>query len=112
MTDNDPTDPFADRLSQARDLRKVSQSELARKTSIQASSLSHFEAGTRKPNFDNLLRLANALEVSTDFLLGRVEEPNMAIDRLHADAQKLSEKDRQLAEAFIKMLGDRADGAK
>ncbi len=109
MNDIEEPDPFSDRLSQARELRRISQTELARKTKIQPSSLSHFEAGTRKPSFENLRRIANALEVSTDYLLGRVVEPDMPSDRLHLDAQKLGNKDRELAEAFIKMLGERAE---
>ena len=40
----------------------------------QASAISHFETGTRKPSFDNLRRLADALDVTTDYLLGRVKD--------------------------------------
>ena len=43
-----------------------------------ASSIAHFETGTRKPSFDSLRRLANALEMTTDYLLGRVDEPDLA----------------------------------
>ena len=90
-------------------MRKISQTELAKKANIPASSVSHFEAGTRKPSFDNLRRIANVLAVSTDFLLGRVDAPELAAegDRLHRDAQRLSDQDRELARAFIEMLGNR-----
>lgn len=103
-------DPFPARLVQARELRKLNQTDLAKKAGIPASSISHFEAGTRKPSFDNLRRLANVLAVSTDFLLGRVEKPELAAeaDRLHRDAQRLNDQDRDLAQAFIQLLGNRA----
>ena len=106
--DND--DPFPCRLIKARELRGISQIDLSKKAMIPASSVSHFEAGTRKPSFDNLRRIANALAVSTDFLLGRVNSPDLAAegDRLHRDAQKLNDQDRELAQAFIDMLGKRA----
>lgn len=35
--------------------------------------ISHFETGTRRPSFDNLVRLVNALDVSADYLLGRTD---------------------------------------
>ncbi len=38
-------------------------------------SVSHFETGHRFPNAESLRRLADALGVSTDYLLGRVKEP-------------------------------------
>lgn len=103
-------DPFPGRLVQARELRKLSQTELAKKTGIPPSSISHFEAGMRKPSFDNLRRIATELAVSTDFLLGRVDKPELAAeaDRLHRDAQRLNDQDRNLAQAFIEMLGNRA----
>lgn len=103
-------DPFPVRLAQARELRRLSQADLAKKVGIPASSVSHFEAGTRKPSFDNLRRIANVLEVSTDYLLGRVASPELAAeaDRLHRDAQRLNDQDRELAQAFIEMLGKRA----
>ncbi len=49
----------------------ISQGELARRTRLQASAISHFETGQRKPSIDNLVRIAKALDVSTDYLLGR-----------------------------------------
>lgn len=107
---NEAEDPFPSRLLKARELRKISQTELAKKANIPASSISHFEGGTRKPSFDNLRRIANVLAVSTDYLLGRVEAPDLAAegDRLHRDAQRLNDQDRELAQAFITMLGSRA----
>lgn len=110
MPKNDHDDPFPARLVQARELRRLHQTDLAKKAGIPASSVSHFEAGTRKPSFDNLRRIANVLAVSTDFLLGRVDNPELAAegDRLHRDAQRLNDQDRDLAQAFIEMLGNRA----
>lgn len=103
-------DLFPTRLVQARELRGFSQVDLAKRAGIPASSISHFESGTRKPSFDNLRRIANVLAVSTDFLLGRVANPELAAeaDLLHRDAQRLNDSDRELAQAFIKMLGNRS----
>jgi transcriptional regulator with XRE-family HTH domain len=69
-----PSPAFQDRLRFAREARKLTQAELAEKSGLQPSAVSHFETGGRSPSFDNLKRLADALDVSTDYLLGRVDE--------------------------------------
>ena len=65
---------FPDRLRAARQLRAFSQSELADKAGLQPSAVSHFETGRRAPSFDNLKALSDALQVTTDYLLGRVDK--------------------------------------
>lgn len=110
MTDErTPSDLFQERLRAARELRKWSQCELAEKASMPSSSIAHFESGSRKPSFDTLRRLANALDVTADYLLGRVEDPALAqaADPLFRDVSKLTGNDRELAKDFLKMLAER-----
>jgi len=105
------TEIFQNRLKAARELRQFSQNELANRTGLQPSAVSHFETGARKPSFDNLRRLADALEVSIDYLLGRVEKPTgvgSATDRMHRHLDQLSDADRQLAENLLKQLAERS----
>jgi len=99
-------DVFPERLKSARDMRKLTQAELGTKASLPSTSIAHFEAGSRKPSFFNLRKLAETLEVTTDYLLGRVSEPSMAEagDVLYRDIGKLSEHNRQIAKNFLKML--------
>lgn len=66
---------FRERFREWRLKRGVSQEELARKAHVPTASVSHFERGIRFPNAETLRRLADALGVSADYLLGRVEEP-------------------------------------
>lgn len=104
-----PSDQFQERLKAARDLRKWSQVDLASRAGMPPSSIAHFESGSRKPSFDTLRRLANALQVTTDFLLGRVDDPERgeAGDPLFRDVGKLTGGDRELAQDFLKMLAER-----
>ncbi|MBF9052312.1 helix-turn-helix domain-containing protein [Roseobacter sp. HKCCD9010] len=104
-----PSEIFQTRLRAARDLREWSQSELADQAGMPPSSIAHFEAGSRKPSFDTLRRLANALEVTTDYLLGRADDPALAQsgDPLYRDVSKLSARDRELAKDFLQMLAQR-----
>ena len=105
-----PSEIFKERLRAARELREMKQSELAARAKLPPSSIAHFEAGSRKPSFDNLKRLANALEVTTDYLLGRVNEPGLAEagDPLYRDIGKLTDRDREIAKEFLEMLAKKA----
>lgn len=107
MTEEEkPSEIFKSRLRAARDLRQINQTELALKAKLPPSSIAHFESGSRKPSFDNLKRLASALDVSSDYLLGRVDDPAVAqsSDTLYRDVALLSAEDREMAEKFIRML--------
>jgi transcriptional regulator with XRE-family HTH domain len=102
-----PSAIFPDRLKAARVLRGLNQEELAERSGLQDSAISHFETGGRKPSFDNLKRLADALGVSTDYLLGRTNDPEghaVPSDPLYRDMQRLNKKNRDLASQIIRSL--------
>ena len=102
-----PTEIFKERLRTAREFRQLSQGELAKRAGLQASAVSHFETGTRKPSFDNLKRLADALRVTTDYLLGRTEDMEgsaVSADQLH--------RHQEMADDFIQMLASKAKDKK
>lgn len=105
-----PSEVFRTRLRTAREkLRGLSQSALAEKTGLPPSSIAHFEAGSRKPSFDNLRRLADALEVTTDYLIGRVDDPavSQAADPLFRHVSRLNDENRNIAKDFVEMLAKR-----
>lgn len=107
--ENDNRKLFAERLRHAREtLRGLTQSQLAEKTGLPATSISHFEnpEGTRKPSFDNLRRLANALDVTTDYLIGLSNDHvGLTVDNaLFRDVQNLTDQDKAFAQDLIKKL--------
>lgn len=104
-----PNEIFPDRLRAAREHRKLSQAELATRSGLQSSAVSHFETGSRRPSFDNLRRLADALHVSTDYLLGRADsmEGSASADVFFRDFEKLSASDRDFATEMIAKLAAR-----
>jgi len=57
------------RISAQRKLCRMSREELARQAEISLSFLGHVERGTRKASLETLIAIANALNISTDFLL-------------------------------------------
>lgn len=61
---------FGAQLKKVRLDLRISQLELARRTELKVSAISHFETGRRLPSFQNIRKLVMALQVSTDSLLG------------------------------------------
>lgn len=102
---------FADRLKAARELRRLTQDGLASKMGLHPSQIGHYEAGTRKPSYDNLKAFCRALRVNSDYLLGLNETPFDAlrggafvVDPIYTLAQKLSDENRQTVEDFLHIL--------
>ena len=96
MAESSAPKDFASRLRKTRETRELSQSELAREAGMQPSAIAHFEAGRRKPSFDNVRALAKALKVSADYLLVA-----QAATTAFRDEDKLSAKDRLFIQNII-----------
>ena len=58
------------RIRELREQKGLSQVQLAELSHVHRVSISMYETGRKKPNIDSLKRLAKALDVSTDDLLG------------------------------------------
>jgi transcriptional regulator with XRE-family HTH domain len=102
---------FAERLRTARELRKLSQSELAEKTDLQPSAISHFETGRRSPSFQNLKVLSDALKVTTDYLIGRTTDLNLSNAfsiKLLRHADKMSDEDLKTLTSMAEMMANKA----
>jgi transcriptional regulator with XRE-family HTH domain len=88
-------DAFRSNLLAFRKLRSLTQSQLGGRAGIAAASVSHFETGQRVPSLESLVKLADALGVSVDALLGRVPvEASAQLDPIflrasRADSQTL-----------------------
>lgn len=103
---------FAQRLIKSRQIRGLKQADLARSAGIPPSAISHFEAGERKPSFETLRRLAEALGVTIDFLLGRIDQTQGLADAdpLYRGFQEMNDEDRKLTRDFMEMLKNRHSG--
>lgn len=65
---------FSERLKKAMDEQKVTQSDLASKTGLGKSSISQYLSGKNTPSALRMSMIANALDVSVDWLNGSVDE--------------------------------------
>lgn len=60
---------FAQRLRKLRKNRNLSQTELGQRAGLHYTHIGRFERGTSRPSGDTLKRLADALGVTSDYLL-------------------------------------------
>ena len=72
--DAPPDGLWGGRLAAARAARGWTQTELAYHAGINAAEVSRYETGSRQPLASVLARLARALEVPSDYLLGLTDE--------------------------------------
>jgi transcriptional regulator with XRE-family HTH domain len=109
MATEEAADVFQARLKEAREARGLNQQQLAEAAKLPPSSISHFESGSRKPSFDNLRRLAAALDVTTDYLLGRVDTRGSVgtAEKIYRHLSNMSKSDLELADNFLEMLARR-----
>lgn len=63
-----------ERVKEISDLRKISLQALAEKSNMGINSIYGWK--TKKPSIEKISAVADVLHVSTDYLLGRTDEPN------------------------------------
>jgi len=83
-------DGFAERLRTLRKQKNLSQTELGNLAKIHYTHIGRFERGAAHPGSDTLRRLADALGISSDYLL----------DGATQDAAKAKFEDRELLKQF------------
>ena len=91
---------FGDRLRQLRKDRKLTQQQLADLIGVKNSVISFYEVGERIPSPDILRKLALALHVTADYLLG-IERTAIL------DATGLDEQDRLVVQMMIGRLREK-----
>ena len=109
------SDEVISRIKERRRELKMTQTELAKAANLTPAAISQFESGTRKPSFNTLSSLSDALKVTTDFLLGKKErgyEDLMADPRLNVmfrGMMDFTEKDKEILYEHYKFLKHQAD---
>lgn len=67
---------FTEKLKTCRKKAKETQKQIAEKLEISERSYQHYELGTREPNIEMLIKIANIFNVSIDYLVGRTNNPD------------------------------------
>ena len=67
---------FKDRFVQILQEKKISSYKLTKDTGISNGLISDWKKGKRTPASENLIKLADYLDLSVDYLLGRTDNPD------------------------------------
>lgn len=97
-----PTSPhsLSERLTEVRELARLSQTALAQRLGLSASLISHWEAGTRVPSQAQLIGLARSLGVTLDYLLNADVTPRFQFrGKAKLKAEEQQQVDRVLKDA-------------
>jgi transcriptional regulator with XRE-family HTH domain len=103
---------FENRLSQLRKEKKLSQNDLASMVGIHANVLGRYERGEARPFVEMAAKLAEALQVSLDYLVGNsdLKFDKETIDRI-VNIQALSDEDKKpvftMVDAYLRDLKTR-----
>ncbi len=92
---------FAERLRQLRTERKLTQGRMAEILGVSLRMYCRWEAAEAMPYTDTLVKIANALQVSADELLGREAASserkihNLELHQLYQQVDQLNDEDQQ-----------------
>ncbi|WP_131077199.1 helix-turn-helix domain-containing protein [Clostridioides difficile] len=95
---------LGDRIANLRKELDINQKELATKVGITEASLSRYENNLREPKSEIIVRLAKALETSTDYLLGVNDNTKISKEeKLIIENLSVSEKTKKLLEKIYSL---------
>ena len=69
---------FGRRIKQLREEKGVRQEDIGNLFSVSKSAVSQWENDIRTPDMDIIIKLADFFDVSTDYLLGRTNDPSLS----------------------------------
>lgn len=100
---------IGERIKHRREELKYSQSDLAKMTGISPAAISQYESGTRFPSTHVLVKLADALKVTTEYILGKKEDLDIedmlkdeSVLALFRDYKNLTKEDKEVITRVIK----------
>lgn len=106
----------AERIKQLRKKKGISQSELAALIGVKNNTVSTWERGTRKPDFEALHLLSDYFEVSFEYILGssdkeearvkptQKELDTLALSSIADEIKEITEKYSRLSDKSQKMI--------
>lgn len=96
-----------------RESKDWSQAELARRLDVNKSVMNRIESGERKVSSDELKKLSDIFDVSTDYLLGQTDDkgkdPTLVAAHLDDD---LTDEQMDEVQKFIEFIKQRDHGGK
>lgn len=82
---------FNERIKEQRQKLRYTQKELAEKVNVSPQVISNWERGYTSPSPDDIKKLSTVLQTSTDYLLGKSNNPEITINKNKAENKKDAE---------------------
>lgn len=100
--------PIGSRIKAARERKKITQEELAELLGMSTTHISVIERGVKPPKLETFIRIANALDVSADYLLmDIIDNPaDVVAGELSELVTKLSPKEKEKALTIVRVLSE------
>jgi len=103
-----PPAGFAARLRALRKQKDISQTELGQRAGLHYTHIGRFERGASRPSGDTLKRLADALDVTSDYLLegaaddaARAKFADRDLLRQFQEVERLPEEDKHVIKTLL-----------
>lgn len=77
---------FKDVFKELRQARDLTQAELAKRLGVSRSTIGMYEAGARRPDYDDLEAIADFFNVDMAFLLGETNKTTMIPESYYIDS--------------------------
>ena len=68
---------FTDRFNQMLIKKQISAYKVAKETGISQGLMNEYKNGVKFPSMQNLIKIADYLDCSIDYLLGRTDNPKL-----------------------------------
>ena len=95
---------IGNRIRTVRNLRNMTADVLAEEIGLAEVTLRHIETGANKTSLLTLMKIADTLDVSIDYLLGRVSSPMEMKTISFREAYDLTDHQEQMLAAMIEKL--------
>ena len=91
---------FSERLKKLRKQAQLTQVDVAEKLGISQPAYASWERGNKKPTQENLVKIAQVLNVSVDYLVGNSEEKIDELDNIELlfrmNSKGLTEEEKEI----------------
>ena len=91
---------FAERLKTLRKQVQLTQAQIAEKLDISQQAYASWERGAKRPTQENLVKIAQVLNVSVDYLVGNSEEKSDELDNIELlfrmNSKGLTEEEKEI----------------
>ena len=91
-----------EKLKEIRNIRQITQRELAKMLKVSPSTIAMYETGQRAPDPEMLKRIAEYFNVSLDWLMGRINIIDSVVPSEYSRMHKLTKRDLNQYEDFTK----------